>query len=223
MVPAFMLFSTQAIWFLVPALLSALPDIRLEQSRYSIGVLALAHSAQYLWITSYYAKREALTEGAKRWHPLIYFAVLIVGGIALFIQVPGSPATSSTTTSRPAFNLHGYGESASLHFGWSDLEAQRRPYRGIAFEFAGQAIDRRVGYEFASCGRMALVRSASPAARGLRISVACLLLGLAALDQVRYVRAGRSDRRGELARSRSSKSVRYFSTNATRPQSGRRR
>ena len=36
-------------------------------------------------------------------------------------------------------------------------------------------------------------RSASPAARGLRISVACLLLGLAALDQVRYVRAGRSD------------------------------
>ena len=56
------------------------------------------------------------------------------------------------------FDLHGSGESTSLHFGWSDLEAQRRPYRGIAFEFAGQAIDRRVGYEFASCGRMALVQ-----------------------------------------------------------------
>src|SRR4030095_14694211 len=82
------LFSTQVIWFLVPALLFLLPAFRLQQSRYSIGVLALAHSAQYLWITSYYARRDAIAEGTKRWHPIVYFTVLVVGGIALFIPGP---------------------------------------------------------------------------------------------------------------------------------------
>jgi tetratricopeptide (TPR) repeat protein len=55
-------------------------------------VLAILHSAQYLWITSYYAKREA-TAGNETgkpggWRPLVYFAVLVVGGIALFVPGP---------------------------------------------------------------------------------------------------------------------------------------
>jgi len=86
LVPAMTLFSTQCLWFLVPIILSMEEGLRLPQSRYSSGVFALMHSAQYLWITSYYARREA---GAKfGWRPFAYFAVLITGGIALFVPGP---------------------------------------------------------------------------------------------------------------------------------------
>ena len=34
-------------------------ELEIPQNRYSSGVLAVMHSAQYLWITSYYARREA--------------------------------------------------------------------------------------------------------------------------------------------------------------------
>ena len=46
------------------------------------------HSAQYLWITSYYAKREAATTPNRAWRPFSYFAILLVGGIALFVPGP---------------------------------------------------------------------------------------------------------------------------------------
>ena len=46
------------------------------------------HSAQYLWITSYYARREAGAKGAGGWRPFAYFAVLVAGGIALFVPGP---------------------------------------------------------------------------------------------------------------------------------------
>ena len=62
--------------------------IAIPQSRYSTGVFAVMHSAQYLWITSYYARREAGTKGEAGWRPFAYFAVLIAGGIALFIPGP---------------------------------------------------------------------------------------------------------------------------------------
>ena len=89
MLPSLVLFSTQFLWFLLPAALSALKGWQVPQSRYSTGVLALMHSAQYLWITSYYARREAsTTPGQGRWRPFGYFAVLVVGGIALFVPGP---------------------------------------------------------------------------------------------------------------------------------------
>ncbi len=61
MIPSLTLFSTQCVWFLVPSLLSLLEGFQVPRSRYSTGVLAVMHSAQYLWITSYYSKREAAT------------------------------------------------------------------------------------------------------------------------------------------------------------------
>src|SRR5262249_50579145 len=45
------------------------------------------HWAQYLWITSYYARREALA-AATEWRARSYFAGLILGGIALFLPGP---------------------------------------------------------------------------------------------------------------------------------------
>ena len=46
------------------------------------------HSAQYIWITSYYQRREARAEGQKTWHVAAYFVTLLAGGIALFIPGP---------------------------------------------------------------------------------------------------------------------------------------
>jgi tetratricopeptide (TPR) repeat protein len=88
LLPSLTLFSTQFVWFLLPTLLSLVKDFHVPQSRYSTGVLAVMHSAQYLWITSYYARREACVEGRQSWRPFAYFAVLVAGGIALFIPGP---------------------------------------------------------------------------------------------------------------------------------------
>jgi tetratricopeptide (TPR) repeat protein len=46
------------------------------------------HSAQYLWVTSYYAKREASATSGRSWRPFAYFTILIAGGIALFVPGP---------------------------------------------------------------------------------------------------------------------------------------
>jgi hypothetical protein len=88
LLPSFTLFSTQCVWFVLPTLFSLLGRFQVPQSRYSTGVLAIMHSTQYLWITSYYAKREASATPAHPWRPYAYFTILIVGGIALFIPGP---------------------------------------------------------------------------------------------------------------------------------------
>src|ERR1700674_3421326 len=50
---------TQFLWFLLPAMIELFSGHEVPQTRYSSGVLAVLHSAQYLWITSYYQEREA--------------------------------------------------------------------------------------------------------------------------------------------------------------------
>jgi len=87
------LFSTQILWFVLPSLLDFSYGLRLPQTRYSTGILAIMHSAQYLWVTSYYAKREAIAAEASSgealgWHPWHYFGTLMAGGIALFVPGP---------------------------------------------------------------------------------------------------------------------------------------
>src|SRR5208337_595853 len=99
--PSLTLFSSQFLWFLLPAAISLIKGLEIPQNRYSTGVLAVMHSAQYLWITSYYARREAARDSvagdtanstggknARNWRPLAYFGVLLVGGIALFVPGP---------------------------------------------------------------------------------------------------------------------------------------
>src|SRR5208283_47518 len=86
--PCLTLFSSQFLWFLLPAVVSLFSRIDIPQSRYSSGVLAVMHSAQYLWITSYYARREASEAPGRSWRPWAYFGVLVAGGIALFVPGP---------------------------------------------------------------------------------------------------------------------------------------
>jgi tetratricopeptide (TPR) repeat protein len=79
---------TQFLWFVLPTLLELNSVSQVPQTRYSSGILAVLHSAQYIWITSYYQRREALAAGQKSWHIAMYFATLVAGGIALFIPGP---------------------------------------------------------------------------------------------------------------------------------------
>ena len=92
------LLSTQVVWFVVPTALTLFSNIDFLQARSTAGILAVMHPAQYLWITSYYARREsqesqtgqpdAVPLQRNRWRVYAYFAVLIVGGIALFVPGP---------------------------------------------------------------------------------------------------------------------------------------
>jgi tetratricopeptide (TPR) repeat protein len=79
---------TQFLWFVLPTLLELNSVSQVPQTRYSSGILAVLHSAQYIWITSYYQRREARAARQKNWHIATYFATLIAGGIALFIPGP---------------------------------------------------------------------------------------------------------------------------------------
>ena len=79
---------TQFIWFVVPTLLELHAQYQIPQTRYSSGILAVLHSAQYIWITSYYQQREARAAGNAGWRMTRYFLTLVVGGIALFIPGP---------------------------------------------------------------------------------------------------------------------------------------
>jgi tetratricopeptide (TPR) repeat protein len=88
LLPTVTLTTTQFLWFLLPAVVELLSGKEVPQTRYSSGILAILHSAQYLWITSYYQKKEARAAGQISWSFPRYLLALIAGGIALFIPGP---------------------------------------------------------------------------------------------------------------------------------------
>jgi tetratricopeptide (TPR) repeat protein len=79
---------TQFLWFVLPTLLELNSVSQVPQTRYSSGILAVLHSTQYLWITSYFQRREAIAAGKSNWRVTTYFVTLLAGGIALFIPGP---------------------------------------------------------------------------------------------------------------------------------------
>lgn len=83
-----LLATTQFLWFLLPALIELASGHEVPQTRYSSGILAILHSTQYLWITSYYQRKEARAAGNKNWNFWGYLVTLVAGGIALFIPGP---------------------------------------------------------------------------------------------------------------------------------------
>jgi tetratricopeptide (TPR) repeat protein len=209
LIPSLTLFSSQFLWFLLPAAISLIRGLEIPQNRYSSGVLAVMHSAQYLWITSYYARREASGETSsetsnqpgRNWRPLAYFGVLVVGGIALFVPGPWLASrafhhdfTASFLIFTALVNIHHFildgaiwklrdGRIASLL-----LNSRER----IA-DAAGEA-----GGQFAAAWRW-LVGSSSRA-RSLRIGAALLLLVWGTLDQARYYLALNADDLHDLQR-----------------------
>jgi tetratricopeptide (TPR) repeat protein len=88
MVAPLTLAFTQFLWFVLPTLLELNSASQIPQTRYSSGILAVLHSTQYIWITSYFQRREALAAGKSNWRVTTYFLTLLAGGIALFIPGP---------------------------------------------------------------------------------------------------------------------------------------
>ena len=88
LIPSVTLATTQFLWFLLPAVVELLSGKEVPQTRYSSGILAVLHSAQYLWITSYYQRKEARAAGQASWSLSRYLLTLVAGGIALFIPGP---------------------------------------------------------------------------------------------------------------------------------------
>lgn len=194
------LLSTQYLWFLIPSLLSVSGRFALPQGRYSTGVMAIMHSAQYLWITSYYARREA--SGSKSgWRPWAYFLVLTAGGIALFIPGPWLASyvfhfdfTSSFLIFTALVNLH--------HFILDGAIWKLRDGRIANLLLHSQA---SVTQTAADAGG-ALLRfahwtvSPNAGARALRIGSVGALLMLATLDQTRFVLGSNPGQRTLLQR-----------------------
>jgi len=88
LLPSATLVTTQFLWFLLPAAIELLSGKEVPQTRYSSGILAVLHSAQYLWITSYYQEKESRAAGKAPWSFAKYLLTLVAGGIALFIPGP---------------------------------------------------------------------------------------------------------------------------------------
>ncbi len=204
LIPSLTLYSSQFLWFLLPAVISLLRRAEIPQNRYSTGVLAVMHSAQYLWITSYYARREAGDESRateSSWRPLAYFGVLIVGGIALFIPGPWLASRAfhhDFSTSFLIFtslvNIHHFILDGAI---WKLRDGRIAALLLNSKERVASAV-ADAGGAFASTGRWLVGSSA--AARRLRVSSAMVLLIWGTIDQARHYLALHGDDLGDLKR-----------------------
>src|SRR5262245_61455822 len=174
------LFATQFLWFVMPFGLHLAYGIEIPQSRYSTGILAVMHSAQYLWITSYYARREALAGGAERWRARSYFATLIVGGIALFLPGPWLISyafhydfTSTMLIFTALVNIHHFLLDGAI---WKLREGR----------IAALLISSPARVSSSLWGVAGWVAGRSGPARAFRIVAGALLVLLAGLDQARF-------------------------------------
>jgi tetratricopeptide (TPR) repeat protein len=205
LIPSLTLFSSQFLWFLLPAAVSLFKGLEIPQNRYSTGVLAVMHAAQYLWITSYYARREASGEAsgksARNWRPLAYFGVLVVGGIALFVPGPWLASralhhdfTASFLIFTALVNIHHFILDGAI---WKLRDGR---IASLLLNSRGRISDAATdaGGRFADACRWFVSTSAS--ARALRVSVALLLLVWGTLDQARYYFALRTDDLSDLQR-----------------------
>jgi tetratricopeptide (TPR) repeat protein len=197
--PAVTLFSSQCLWFLLPAAISLVKGIDIPQSRYSSGVLAAMHSAQYLWITSYYARREAAAEKGRDWRPFAYFAVLVIGGIALFVPGPWLASrifhrdfTASFLIFTALVNIHHFVLDGAI---WKLRDGRIAALLLNSRERISDAASE-AGTGLAAAWRW--ITGGTPRARYARVSLAVLLLLWGTLDQARHYLALRSDSLNDL-------------------------
>ena len=194
LVPSLTLFSTQFVWFLLPTLLALGEGFHVPQSRYSTGVLAVMHSAQYLWITSYYARREANAEGRQNWHPLAYFAVLVAGGIGLFIPGPWISShlfhfdfTRSFLIFTALVNLHHFVLDGAI---WKLRDGR---IANLLLNSQVRLTDTATSVGKTLTARLRWFAGPSTAAHRLRMGAAVGLLVWGTLDQARYYFALHTD------------------------------
>ena len=201
LLPTATLVLTQFLWFLLPALIELLSGKGIPQTRYSSGILAVLHSAQYLWITSYYQGKEARAAGQTSWSFPRYLLTLVAGGIALFVPGPWivsrvfhADFAASILTFTALVNLH--------HFILDGAIWKLRDSRIASLLLNERGEDKKVAA--ASGSSVAVVfhwlAGSSPAARVLRIGAVLLLLLWGGVDQLHFYWANVSGSLGNLRR-----------------------
>jgi tetratricopeptide (TPR) repeat protein len=201
MVPSLTLFSTQCVWFLVPTLLSLVHRFQVPQSRYSTGVLAVMHSTQYLWITSYYAKREAASATGRTWRPFAYFTILVVGGIALFIPGPWLTSlvfhfdfTRSFLLFTALVNIHHFILDGAI---WKLRDGR---IAALLVNSRAQIAEGTAKAGSRTISALRWLAGQSSTAHALRVGVATALLILGCVDQAHYYFALHSTNLADLKR-----------------------
>lgn len=178
MVAPLTVLSTQLLWFVVPSLLVGVLGAELKRTSYSIGVLAFMHCAQYLWITSYYAKRDA-EAGRSQWRPWAYGLALVAGGVALFLPGPWLVSyvfrydfTSSFLIFSALVNLHHFVVDGAI---WKLRDSR----------VASLLVGSRTG-EATEADTRPWTEGWRPVARALRVAAVAALFAVAAVDVARF-------------------------------------
>src|SRR5215471_513785 len=204
LIPSLTLFSSQFLWFLLPAAIALVRRVEIPQNRYSTGVLAAMHSAQYLWITSYYARREASgeeTPKARGWRPLAYFGALILGGIALFVPGPWLASrafhhdfTASFLIFTSLVNIHHFILDGAI---WKLRDGRIAALLLNSRERVASAVSD-AGGRFTAAWKW--ITGKSSQARWLQAAAIMVLLAWGTVDQVRFYLALHSDDLNDLKR-----------------------
>ena len=188
------LAATQFLWFLLPVLIELFSGREVPQTRYSSGILAVLHSTQYLWITSYYQEREARAAGKTNWRFSRYLFTLVAGGIALFIPGPWIASrvfhtdfAASFLTFTALVNIH--------HFVLDGALWKLRDSRIAALLLNTRDKTTDSGAAAQSFFLIATRWLAGPAtlARALRIATVAILFAWAAIDQLHFYWSSKAD------------------------------
>lgn len=181
------LFLSQFLWFVLPTLVELYSKGQIPQTRYSSGILAILHSTQYLWITSYYAQREANAAGNTGWRMWSYFGTLFAGGVALFVPAPWIMSTVfhyDFTTSFLIFtalvNIH--------HFILDGAVWKLRDSRiaSLLIDRGGRSATPAAGKTPAAGSATRRLIGRAVSARPLRVALATLFLLWGAVDLARF-------------------------------------
>jgi len=181
---------TQFFWAVMPSVLFFLNPLGVPQLAFNMAVLAVMHCAQYLWITNYYARREAKAEsGEWRWQG--YLAVLVIGGIALFIPGPwlasyafGRDFTISVLIFTAVVNIHHFVLDGAI---W---KLRNSRVRSVLTATDISAIDLPAENSWISAVRPWRLAGA--------VAIALLLI-IGGLDQIRYYLGNRQGSISSLA------------------------
>jgi Tfp pilus assembly protein PilF len=197
----FTLAVTQFLWFLLPALIEIFRGSAVPQTRYSSGILAVLHSTQYLWITSYYQEREARAGGGTHWRFSRYLLILIAGGIALFIPGPWIASrlfhadfATSFLTFTALVNIHHFVLDGAL---WKLRDSRTA---SLLLNTREKTIGSVVAAQNMFIRTARSLAGASRAARGLRIATVAVLFAWAAVDQLHFYWSSTADNLDALER-----------------------
>jgi tetratricopeptide (TPR) repeat protein len=178
---------TQFLWFLLPAMIELFSGHEVPQTRYSSGILAVLHSTQYLWITSYYQAREARAAGDTHFKFWRYLVTLIAGGIALFIPGPWIVSrafhvdfAASFLTFTALVNIHHFILDGAL---WKLRDSR---VAALLLNTSEKTQDTHSNAQNAFKAATRWLAGPATSARAIRITSVMLLFAWAAVDQLHF-------------------------------------